>query len=456
MSKETEKDTKPENKADAVSKATADVARVLRASRRKRFIKWFFFLVLIGGGVAAYFLMQQPTPPKEWVSQPVDRGNIETTVTTTGSLEARRTVVVGAEVSGELASVEVDENEVVTEGQILACFDTEKLEASLAQAEASLTSARASVTRARASRDEAKSTEARVRKRVKAKTAAESELESAHAAYLRAAADLTSAKAQVAQAEAAYANAETNLGEAIITSPINGVVLLRYVEPGNTVAASLQSPELFLLAEDLSQMTLELEVDEADISLIKAGQKASFTVDAWIDETFEATVEKTRLYPTTENNVVTYLTTLSVANPEGLLRPGMTATATIVTDRRENVLRVPNTALSFTPPVEEEGESISLMPGPPHRDSKQSSGPGNKVYVLKDGEPTPINLVLGRSDGRFTEVTHGELKEGDQVVTGVKDPASEQGGQGAPQGGQGQGGQGGQGGGPQGGAGGGQ
>lgn len=194
------------------------------------------------------------------------------------------------------------------------------------------------------------------------------------------------------------------------------MVLQRSVEPGNTIAASFQAPQLFLLAEDLTQMALHISLDEADVAQVEAGQAAVFTVDAWPNREFNASVSSVYLYPTTENNVVTYTTVLTVDNSDGLLLPGMTATATITTGERSNVLRVPNTALRFTPPAENNGGMLSH---PASRRPGEGGGPGNTVWRLVDDQPERVVLRTGESDGQYTEVLSDNLAEGDILVTGI-------------------------------------
>lgn len=341
------------------------------------------------------------------------------TATATGNLEPKSEITVGAEISGLIEAVYVVENDRVQQGAVLARFDTEELQVNLQEAEARLALAKASVEEARATLAEATVDLRRKDELRQRGTASQSELDSAVAARDRAAARVTYAHATVSEAEAAVSMARTRLEKAVITSPINGVVLQRSVEPGNTVAANFQTPQLFILAEDLRQMELHVALDEADVGMVAAGQPATFTVDAWPDREFEATVLSVYLYPTVENNVVTYTTVLGVDNAEGLLKPGMTATATIRTGFREQVLRIPNAALRFTPPSTDEHRG--LLSGPPgmHRGSA-GDAPGNSVWVLRDGQPQRLAIRARFTDGRFTELEGGELAEGEQVIVGMK------------------------------------
>lgn len=432
-----EREAAPADKA-ATKKAVpsaAEVRRALRGSPIRRVVRIGLWLLVLGAaGYGAWWWFQREPPAREWQTAKVDRGDIRTTVTATGSLQPRRTILIGAEVSGRIATVEVEENALVTAGQVLARFDTETYEIRVAQAEASLEIAQASVTRAKATRDETQAAVKRLRSLSSRGAVAAQELEQAEAAQARAAADLVSTRAQVEQARAALDQARAELEKAVITSPIDGVVLQRSVEPGNTVSASLQAPELFLVAESLSQMELRVAVDEADVGQVAPGQKATFTVDAWPERRFEAQVEFVRLYPNADSTVVTYETVLSVDNADGLLRPGMTATATITTGGVDDVLRVSNVALRFTPPTDEGQPSAAsaLMPTArrPGAGGRGGAGGGrgrggNSVWVLRDGEPVQIPLKLGTTDGRYTQVLEGELAEGDEVLVGVIDPGKE-------------------------------
>jgi HlyD family secretion protein len=230
----------------------------------------------------------------------------------------------------------------------------------------------------------------------------------------------------VEQARASLSSAETSLAKASIRSPIDGIVLAREVEPGQTVAASFQAPVLFTLAEDLSQMELQVDVDEADVGQVREGQAASFTVDAYPNRRYPALIKRVSYGSQTKDNVVSYKTLLSVANDDLSLRPGMTATAEITTVKRDGVLLVPNAALRFTPPVTASQPQRSLVsrllprpPGPAPRPANGSNGKNGaqRVFVLRDGQPVAVPVTVGPTDGRLTEVTGGELQPGMAVIT---------------------------------------
>ena len=309
---------------------------------------WWGLLVLPALG-------RKPQPVK-YTTQAARRGNLVVVVSATGTLEPVKKVDVGIEVSGTISKVEADYNDQVKVGQVLARLDTSRLEAQAQQNEAALQAAQAKVVQAQASVEEAQAQLARLN-RVKelsgGKMPSQTDLDAAKANLARYKADEASAKASVAQAQAALNVNRTDLTKAVITSPINGVVLKRSVEPGQTVAATFQSPTLFTLAEDLTQMELQVDVDEADVGQVREGQEATFTVDAYPDRTFPARITQVRYGSQTVEGVVTYKTVLKVDNSSLALRPGMTATAVITVNKRGNVILVPNAAMRFVPTVKE-------------------------------------------------------------------------------------------------------
>ncbi len=382
-------------------------------SRFSRYIGLGIGLLLIA---AVSWWLWPKDPTIQWQLHTIDRGDMVLSATATGNLQAKSEITVGAEISGLIREVLVDENDQVREGDVLARFNTEELQVSLLQAKARLALARASVKEAEASLEEAQINLQRSKSLVQNGSVSQAEFDSLSAAEKRARAKLSYAHASVREAEASVSQVDTRLQKAEITSPINGVVLQRNIEPGNTVAASFQAPELFLLAEDLSQMELHVSLDEADVGQVKAGQKASFTVDAWPSQSFSADVRKVYLYPSIENNVVTYTTVLGVNNTDNLLKPGMTATATITTGRRDQVLRVPNMAFRFTPPSEQQSGGLFSHPG---GRNNGKGGSNNTVWLLRDTQPQRLLIATGFSDGRYTEVLSDELKVGDQIVTGT-------------------------------------
>ncbi|MDY6904749.1 MAG: efflux RND transporter periplasmic adaptor subunit [Thermodesulfobacteriota bacterium] len=366
----------------------------------------------------------------------VIRDHLTITVSATGNLEPTNQVDVGSELSGIIETVAVDYNDHVKVGQMLARLDTHKLEADVTRYQAALESARAGVDQARAAlKDSETQFErlSRARELSGGKVPSAYELESAEAAFARSRADVTAARAQVKQAAAVLAYAETDLDKAVIRSPINGIVLSRDVDAGQTVAASLQAPVLFTLAEDLARMELHVDVDEADVGLIEEGQAATFTVDAYPDRTFPARIIQVRYAAQNTGGVVTYETVLQVDNESLLLRPGMTATADITVNRVEDAILVPNAALRFSPPAPPgQGEAVEkernksfirkMFPRPPHRRTRAGNGTadkGDRVWVLKNGQPTPVVVTTGITDGVNTQITGGNIGPGMEVVVGA-------------------------------------
>lgn len=386
-----------------------------------------------------------------YATESVRRGNLQVTVSATGNLQPTNEVQVGSEQSGLVTQVFVDNNDRVTQRQPLARLDTSRLQDTITQAQAGLASAQAQVATAVATAAQNRADLARqeeVFRVSNGRVPSRTELDAARATYQRGVAGVRAAQAGVTQARAVLSSAQTNLSKATIYSPVNGVVLSRQVDPGQTVAASLSAPVLFTIAEDLSAMKLEVRVDEADVGQVSAGQRASFTVDAYPGRTFQATVLRvdvganasgsttsgssaSNVASGTANTVIAYTAILSVANPEMLLRPGMTATAEIVTAERRNVILVPNAALRWSPERDaasaKSGGITSVLAPPRGRGGRRggggrevSIGRGSRqtVYVLgADGTPQAVQITVGESNGSVTEVVSGDLREGQEVIT---------------------------------------
>ena len=401
--------------------------------------KLVIIIVIIIVAIAGFLLFKgkgTETVTKYETDQ-VTRGNLTVTVSATGSLEPRNKVDVGSELSGIVKTVDVDFNDHVTKGEVLATIDTSKLEAQVAQSRAALQVANAKVLDAKATVTESQNNLDRLREVWKMsgkKIPSQNDLDSAEAAVQRALASEASARAQVSQAKATLEANETDLEKMVIRSPINGIVLNREIEPGQTVAASFQAPVLFTLAEDLTQMELSVDVDEADVGMVKSGQDATFTVDAYPDKTFNAKISQVKYGSDTTEGVVTYETLLLVDNKELLLRPGMTATAEIIVKKIENAILVPNAALRFEPPEAENasasgnnrGSFISrIMPGPRRRfgnrnnRSEKKENDDKKVWVLKGNQPEPVIIKTGSTDGTMTQVIGGDINPGMNVITGT-------------------------------------
>ncbi|MCL7487405.1 MAG: efflux RND transporter periplasmic adaptor subunit [Desulfobulbaceae bacterium] len=369
--------------------------------------------------------------PIQYRTVETERGDLTVIVTATGNLEPTNQVDVGTEVSGTIESVEVDYNDVVKAGQVLTRLDTTMLEAQVNQSRAAVESARANLLQAQASVLEAENELARfarVRELSGGKIPSQQDFDAADAVLKRARANETMIKANIAQAEAKLQIDMTNLEKATILSPINGVVLTRSVEPGQTVAASLQAPVLFTLAEDLTQMELHVDVDEADVGQVREGQEATFSVDAYPDRTFPAHITQVRFGSRTTEGVVTYPTVLDVDNDDLSLRPGMTATADIIVKQVRDALLVPNAALRYAPPPRGEedlgtagGSLLSKLFPRPSRSRKQRSseirsGQEQQVWTLRNNEPVAVSITPGATSGIMTEIVSGEVTAGMPLI----------------------------------------
>jgi HlyD family secretion protein len=379
------------------------------AARRRRW--WIFAGIAVLAAVGVLIWAPWRGPAVRFVVETAQMTTLRATVTATGTLRPLNQVDVGAEISGQIDEVLVDFNTRVQQGDVMARLDTDALDARVAQSRAQLAVARARVSDAEASLREQRLRTNRTRELAKSGFQSQANVDTATAALARAEAALKSAQAQVQQAEATLKVDETNLTKAEIRAPIAGVVISRKIEPGQTVAATFQTPILFTLAEDLARMELLLDVDEADIGAVREGQEASFIVDAYPGRVFPAKITTVRNAPKTVQNVVSYEVVLAVDNPFFVLRPGMTATATITVDARENVLAVPNTALRFAPPEQPEFRRLF------NNENQNANQRG--VWVLRGRAPARIALETGLSDGRLTEVTGGEVAAGQEVIVDV-------------------------------------
>lgn len=387
-------------------------------------------LVLFIAGVWFWQARSNTNAAPVYVTEAVSKGNLTLSVTANGTLQPTRSVSIGSELSGTVLRVLVDVNDRVKKGQVLVELDTSKLSDQVARSRAALSSAVARVAQAAVTVKEARGNLDRLEEVARlsgGKVPSKAELDTGRATLERAQADETSAQADVVAARAAAATDETNLSKASIRSPIDGVVLTRSVDPGNAVAASLQAVTLFTIAEDLSKLRLQVNVDEADVGSVKVGQKASFTVSAYPSRKYPATITRVAFGSTTTDNVVTYVTYLDVDNTDLSLRPGMTAASTITSTERQDVLLVPNTALRFSPTqsgnaAAKSGGGIvsSLLPRMPRSGAAKSAtgaGPAKQVWILREGTAAPVAVSAGISDGRMTEITGGELQLGMLVIT---------------------------------------
>lgn len=397
-------------------------------AKRKRPLRWVVVVGIVLLAVLAVAFRTRASQNETGVAyetEKVSRGTIYVTVEATGNLQPTNKVDVGSELSGLVETVLVDDNDHVKKGQVLATLDTSKLKDTITRSQATLASAQAKQAQAEAALAEATANIGRLREvseLSKGKVPSKSEMETAEATLAKAKAEVAAAKASVNDAQASLSSDQINLSKASIRSPIDGVVLSRAVEPGQTVAASLQVATLFTIAEDLREMDLEVAVDEADVGKVRDGQDATFTVDTYPGRKYSARVSRVAYGSTTTNNVVTYTTVLKVKNDDLSLRPGMTATAIIACITRPNVLLVPNGALRFTPPdgPQQQRSMLSrLMPRPPGDDTAKSATRTDRqqVWLLRDGKPAAVTVTAGETDGRHTEVVAGDLKEGAAVIT---------------------------------------
>ncbi len=373
-----------------------------------------------------------------WTTVAIDRGTISAQVTASGTLKPRVLVQVSSQVSGRVAEVRVDFEDRVTKGQILARIDTSTLRAQLAQVNASLAVARANLLEARTNADAADRTYQRQKALAGQSLISGADLEVAETALASARARVTAQEAQVAQVRASLEQAQANLGYATIYAPLDGVVINRAVDVGQTVAASLQAPTLFTIAGDLRLMQIDTSVAESDVGRLERGMKVTFTVDAFPGKQLDGVVRQIRNQATTVSNVVTYDAVIDVENTNGRLRPGMTANCTFVISEIEDALRVPNAALRFQPSMEQlmtllggkgppAGMKAPAGMGPPGaggpggaNGGKPTAADRKVLWAVRDGQVRPVPVRIGLSDGSRTEIVEGELAPGDEVITELR------------------------------------
>jgi HlyD family secretion protein len=355
-------------------------------------------LVLTAACMAVWGTKRKNGHP-QYKTTPAKLGNITVIVTATGTVNPVTTVLVGTQVSGTIKKLYADYNSYVKQGQLVAQIDPDIFQAQVDQAKANLKAAQAGQVSAEATLALALKTYDRNKELVARDLIAKSDFDTADSAHEVAKAQVSTAKGQVAQTEAALRQAQVNLDHTRITSPVNGTVIARNVDVGQTVAASFQTPTLFTIAQDLTKMQIDTSVNEADIGRIRVGQTVEFSVDAYPEQTFRGSVAQVRNAPTTVQNVVTYDVVVAVANPELKLKPGMTANVSIITDRKNDVLLVPNAAFRFKPDTA--GKERDRQPG---------------VWLLVDGKPKKTPVTTGLNDGSNTEIVSGGIKEGDPVI----------------------------------------
>jgi len=414
----------------------------------RRLLTLSVLAVLVVGGIFYYRTSHAEQPPTP-LTAAVTRGDVIAKVDATGTLAPVTTVQVGSQVSGTIKALHADYNSRVKKGQVIAELDPSLFQTQVEQARSTLIKVEADADRAKVELDDATSKGRRAQELYDQKLISRNDLETAQATAAQAEAALKSAQAMVTQARAALNQNQVNLDHTIITAPIDGIVISRNVDVGQTVAASMQAPTLFVIAQDLGHMQVSASIDESDIGRIAAGQPVTFRVDAYPAETFHGTVSQVRLDSKTEQNVVSYTTMIDVPNEDLKLKPGMTANVTVQIAMNENTLRVPNAALRFRPAAQgsegsegSEGSGGSqgsggsrgsqvrptATSGAGHAPRAFGAGGGDRssgrVFALRNGEFVPVRVRTGVTDGTMTAVVDGDLKEGDQVVTGMSQPGA--------------------------------
>ena len=398
-----------------------------RALRRRRRWPWIAaVLAAAAAGAGWYMFGPAAEAPVSYVSRPAERTSFTVEVTANGTLQPLTQVEVSSELSGVVRTVNAAENQRVAKGDVLATLDTTRIVAQIERAEANVLAARARVTEANVTLKETTQALARAEQLAGRGMVAEQALDTARAARDRAESAVETAKAQLAVAEADLKLEQASLAKSTIYAPIDGIVLTRSVNPGQTVASSMSAPVLFVIAENLETMELRAAIDEADIGAVEKGQEARFTVDAFPERSFDAAISDISYASVTTEGVVTYEARLAVANKDLLLRPGMTATADIVTRKSDDVLLVPSSAFRFSPPAPQSSRSFSisdLFSGRPRFRMGQQRGNaaqtgGRPLYVLENGQPVRRMVEIGATNGDMTEVLSG-LEEGDRVITGT-------------------------------------
>ena len=380
-------------------------------------------VVVAAIGLGGYYARRSGPPPR-LITDSATRGSIVNVVSSTGTLEAVTTVQVGSQVSGTIDALYADFNSMVHKGQTLARLDQTTFVAALEQARGELASAQADAEQLRVAKDAADVALTRAQELSDRQLETEEDLQTAETTSKSAGAQVGAADAKIDQAKAAVEEAEVNLSKTVITSPIDGVVTARNVDVGQTVAASLQAPVLFIIAADLGQMQVNANIDESDVGQVRSGEPVTFRVDAYPGETFAGRVTQVRLDPSTTDNVVVYSAIIEAPNPKLELKPGMTATVTIEVARRDDVLRVPNAALRFRPDAT---VLASFAPKDPALPAATRGAPSSKtptVWVLDGDTITPVAVTTGVSDATETELVNPPFAEGTAIVLRVASAAA--------------------------------
>ena len=409
---------------------------------RKRTLLTVIPLLLLVGAGYGFWRFRTGAKESPYVTVPAQREDVTQVVSSTGTLQAVITVQVGSQVSGTIDKLFVDFNSKVKKDQVIAQLNQDKFQAAVDQARANLLAAQANVAKAKVAIEDTQRTLERNKELMKRELIAQSEMDTAQTAYDAAVAQYQVNRAQVNQAQAALNQSMVDLNNTVIHSPVDGIVVSRNVDVGQTVAASLQAPTFFTIANDLSKMEVHTSVDEADVGNVNEGQEVTFTVDAFPSRRFRGKVYQVRNAPTIVQNVVTYDAVVRIDNKELLLKPGMTANVQFLVSRKENVLTVPNVAMRFKPP-DQKNEAQELLRqeqsrAAPKVGARRTSRPGSggggarggrrlTIYVLRGIEAEPMEVQLGITDGSKTEVMSGDLKENDSVIIGMASGVTAQG-----------------------------
>ncbi len=404
---------------------------------RKKAIAWIAAASVIGVGGAGWWQLSDSPKEPPYVTTPVQTASITQVVSSTGTLQAVVTVQVGSQVSGTIEKLFADFNTKVKAGQIVAQLNQDKFRAAEDQARANLLAAQSNIEKSKVGVADTLRTLERNRQLRTKDLMAQSDLDAAQAAYDAAVAQVEVNRAQAAQAQASLKQATVDLNNTVIRSPVDGLVISRNVDVGQTVAASLQAPTLFTIANDLARMEVHTNVDEADVGNVREAQEVTFTVDAFPSRRFRGRVHQVRNAPIVVQNVVTYVAVVRIDNKELLLKPGMTANVQFLVSRKEDVLTIPNMAMRFKPPEEKEEaqellrreQSRTAPKVGERRTSRQSAAGGSgaggggtrraRIYLLKDDKAQPVEIQLGITDGSRTEVRSGDVKENDPVIIGM-------------------------------------
>lgn len=411
---------------------TSDVAATLGAGKKNSKFRKYIIISAVIALILLLIIVRGAGGKKQaphFTTEDVVKGSIVVQVSATGTLAPINEVEVGSELSGTIKTVYADYNSRVKKGQLLARIDTEKMESEVQQYKAALEAAKANVLQSQAAENDAKLKLAQYKKLwelTDKKSPSQQDMDTAEATYQKAVAATASSRASVTQAQANLNAMLTDISKADIRSPVNGVVLSRAIEAGQTVAASYSTPTLFTIAEDLKKMEVDADVDEADIGEVKEGQEATFTVAAYPDKVFKGVITQARYGSTTTDNVVTYKCVIQVDNSDLMLRPGMTATADIVVKRADNVIKIPSVALRYAPTVNDDDKRSflsKLMPRPPRMGKKQQAATSSDPSLLTvwkknpQGFPEPVQIKVGDSDGTYKVLLKGDLKPGDKLIT---------------------------------------